>query len=206
MRLPVRPAFIGAGAKGAMANAMVEQNGNAGDRHLVRLVLTVAVPLAIVVLAYALWRISDRLLYIGPLDRAAFGWAVVIPLWVIAPVAAGFCWRGLVRHERLLAAGAVAATIGAAASVLFWQALAYPSCEFGAIRAPGDWVLPSLNLGGVIGGGLAASGLLASRFAQEGHPWRAALLGATTEVIMVFAAILVASAMLIVPSCQRPPV
>ncbi|MBA2373099.1 MAG: hypothetical protein H0V74_02700, partial [Chloroflexi bacterium] len=38
-----------------------------------------AVPLALVALAYALWWLSDRLGYIGPLDRAAFGWAVVIP-------------------------------------------------------------------------------------------------------------------------------
>jgi len=78
--------------------------------------------------------------------------------------------------------------------------------EFGAVRAPNDWVLPSLFLGVVIGGGLAVSGLLASRLVREGRPWRAAVLGAGTEVVMVFAAILAAGAVLMGPGCQRPPV
>jgi len=67
-------------------------------------------------------------------------------------------------------------------------------------------MLPSLILGGVIGGELAVSGLLASRIAREGRPWRAAAIGAGAEVGMVFAAILVAGTMLLGPGCQRPPV
>jgi hypothetical protein len=171
----------------------------------VRFVLGVAAPLAVVALAYALWWISDRLGSIGPLDRSVFGWAVVIPAWVAAPVAAGFAWRRLTPLGRLVAAAVVAIAIGGAAAWLFWQAVSYPDCEL-PIHAPGDWVLPSLILGGVIGGGLAASALLASKLVRDGRPWRGVMLGAGAEVIMVFVAILVAGAMLLGPGCQRPPI
>ena len=47
-----------------------------------RVALGVAVPLVLLALVYALWWVSNELLYVGPLDRAAFGWSVVIPLWI----------------------------------------------------------------------------------------------------------------------------
>lgn len=165
-----------------------------------------AVPLGLVALAYALWWVSDRLLYIGPLDRAAFGWAVVIPVWLAAPIAAGFAWRGLTARASRLAAVVVGSVIAGVAAVLFWQSVAYPDCAYGATHTPADWVLPSLVLGLVIGGGLAISALLTSRFVHQGRPWRAVVLGAGTETVMVFAAILVAGMMLLGPGCQRPPV
>jgi hypothetical protein len=164
----------------------------------------VAVPLGLVALAYALWWMSDRLLYIGPLDRAAFGWAVVIPVGLAAPVAAGFAWRGLSARASNIAAAVVGTVVAGVAAVLFWQSVAYPGCASGATHAPADWVLPSLVLGAVIGGGLAVSGLIASRFARQGRLWTAAVLGAGTEIVMVFAAIIVAGMMLLGPGCQRP--
>ncbi len=168
--------------------------------------LGVAAPLALVALAYALWWVSDRLLYIGPLDRAAFGWAVVIPVWLAAPVAAGFAWRGLPSRANNVAALIVGTVIAGVAAVLFWQSVAYPDCASGATHTPADWVLPSLVLGLVIGGGLAVSALIASRFVRQGRPWRAVFLGAGTEIVMVVAAILVAGMMLLGPGCQRPPI
>jgi hypothetical protein len=187
-------------------NASLEPIGRPGGQARQRFVLAVAAPLAVVALAYALWWISDRLLYVGPLDRATFGWLVVIPVFVAAPILAGLIWRRLPPRSSALAAAVVAATITAVAAVLFWQAVAYPDCEYSAIRAPLDWVLPSLILGAVIGGGLAASGLVASRFARQGRPWRAAFAGVALEVVAVFAAILVGAGMLIGTGCQRPPV
>src|SRR5437773_887043 len=68
---------------------MAEQRGGSAGPMSGRFFVGVAVPLALVVLAYFLWQVSDRLLYIGPLDRAAFEWSVVIPIWIGAPVAAG---------------------------------------------------------------------------------------------------------------------
>jgi hypothetical protein len=77
----------------------VEANGASAGRNPARFLVAAAAPLAIVALAYALWWISDRLLDIGPLDRAAFGWAVVIPIWLAAPIVAGFIWSRLSRLE-----------------------------------------------------------------------------------------------------------
>lgn len=187
---------------------MTARTGPVGPRPqlFLRVVLGIAIPLGIVSVAYSLWWISDRLLYIGPLDRAAFGWAVVIPVWVAAPVAAGFAWRGLTSGARLLAAGISGSIISFAAALLFWQAVAFPVCQFGGVRMPGEWIAPSLIVGGMIGGGLVGSGLFASTLVRQGHPWRAVVIGATMEMIMVFVAILVTGAVLMVPACQRPSI
>lgn len=187
-------------------SVMEEPVGDRAGRLPVRFILGVAVPLAVVSLAYSLWWLSDRLLYIGPLDRAAFGWAVVIPVWITAPIAAAFSWRLLPQRATVLAAVVVGTAIGGVAATLFWRAVAYPNCEYGAARTPGDWIVPSLTLGVVVGGGVAVSGLLASKVVREGRPWRAFVVGAGAEVAMVAAAILVSGLMLMGPGCQRPPV
>ncbi|MDO8483419.1 MAG: hypothetical protein Q7S35_00565 [Candidatus Limnocylindrales bacterium] len=185
-------------------SATVDPVSRPAGRQAVLFALGVAVPLAVVALAYALWWMSDRLLYIGLLDRAAFGWVVVIPLWISTPIAASFVWHRLTRRGSTVAAVVVGAVGGGVAAVLFWQAVAYPNCEFGATHTPIDWVLPSVLVGLVIGGGLAASGLLATALVRGGHPWRAAVLGAGAELVLVCAAILVSAALLIGPGCQRP--
>jgi hypothetical protein len=169
-----------------------------------RFLVGVAMPLALVVLAYVLWRVSDRLLYIGPLDRAAFGWSVVIPIWIAATVAAGFAWSGLGRAGRDVAAVVVGTVIGVAATVLLWQSIAFPNCEFGTFRTPAEFLVPSVIVGVVIGGGQAGTGLLVSSLVRQGRPWRAAALGAAVAFGLVFAAILVASAVLLGPTCNRP--
>ncbi len=123
----------------------------------------VAVPALVVALAYVLWWVSDRLGAIGPFDRAAFGWSVVIPVWLAAPVAAGFVWHRLGDHHNGITAGMFGALIGGVAAALFWMAVADPACANGPTRVPVEWVVPSLVLGAAIGGGLAFSALVASR-------------------------------------------
>jgi hypothetical protein len=171
-----------------------------------RYVAAVAVPLALAGLAYVLWWISDRLLYVGPLDRAAFGWVVVVPVWISAPVAAGFVWRTLDRRTMRVIAALVGTAIAAAAALLLWQAVAFPACETGAIHAPQDMVPPSLLVGAVVGGGVAWSGLVSARFALGGRPIAAVVLGAAAEALMVVVALLVLAWTLLGPACQRPSV
>ena len=182
--------------------------GNALDgtaqRARMRLAVGVVVPLAVVVLAYALWWVSDRLLYVGPLDRAAFGWAVVFPVWLAAPVAAGIAWGRLTSRHSIMAALVLGVAISAAAAALFWQAVAFPDCV--PTHTPADWVLPSLLLGGAIGGGVAVSGLVAASLAREGRRWSAVVLGAGVEVLLVLVTIIGAGVMLAGPGCQRSPV
>jgi hypothetical protein len=171
-----------------------------------RIVVGVVVPLAVAGLAYLLWWISDRLLYVGPLDRAAFGWVVVIPTWIAAPVVAGFAWRMLDQRTTLAVAALVGTVIAAVAALLLWQAIAFPACETGAIHTPQEMVLPSLLVGAVVGGGVTLSGLVSARFARQRRLIAALVLGATAEALMVAAAILVAASTLLGPSCQRPSV
>lgn len=178
----------------------------ASSQYRRRCVAAVIVPLALVGLAYVLWWISDRLLYVGPLDRAAFAWVVVIPLWVAAPVAAGFAWRTLDERTIRVIAALVGTVIAAAAALLLWQAVAFPACGTGAIRTPQEMVLPSLLVGTVIGGGVSSSGLVSAGFARQGRPAAAVLLGAAAAALMVAAAILIAAVALLGPACQRPSI
>ncbi len=173
-------------------------------RSLVRFLAALAIPLGLAAFAYMLSSTSERLRYIGPLDRAAFGWSVVIPIWVAAPVAAGFVWSRLTRRASILAALVVAIVVGAVAATIIWQALAYPDCGTGGIRTPQESLGPSLLVGAVIGGGLAGSGLVTSTMARQGRPWLALAFGAAMEVGMVFLAILIAALTALGPACQRP--
>ncbi len=166
------------------------------------LALGIAVPLAVAAVAYGLWWVSDQLLYIGPLDRATFGWAVVIPIWLAAPGASGFAWSRLSTRDSTLAALVVGIAIGLIAAALFWQAVIHPDCV--PTRTSTDWVLPSLLLGGSIGGAVAVSALLSASLVRQGRRWRAVALGAGTEIVLMFATILlVAGPLLAVPGCDR---
>ena len=187
-----------------MARSTVDPVDPPTGRQTVRFGLGVAVPLAVVAVAYGLWWISDRLLYIGPLDRAAFGWVVVVPVWLCAPMAAGLAWRGLTPRGTVNAAIVFGVIVSGVAATLFWLAVAYPDCELGAVRAPGEWVVPSLFVGVVIGAGVTATALVAARQVHKGQLWQAALLGAGAELLLVLITVLAVTALLFGPGCQRP--
>lgn len=169
-----------------------------------RLGPAISPPLFLGALAYGLWMLSDRLGYIGPFDKATFGWSVVIPVWLATPVVAAFAWRSLSDAGRDRAALLVGLMIAVAATFLLFEAVAYPNCDTGPLREPIGWLIPSALVGLAIGGGLAISALAAARPARDGHLWRAVFVGAGTELAMVFLAILIATAFLIGPACQRP--
>ncbi len=169
-----------------------------------RYVAAVAVPLSLAGLAYVLWWISDRLLYIGPLDRAAFGWLVVIPVWIGAPVAAGFAWRTLEPTSTRLIAALVGTVVAAVAALLLWQAVAFPNCGTGTIRTPQEMVLPSMLVGAALGGGVAWSGLVSAGLARRGRPIAALVLGAAAGTLALAVVIAVAAMTVLGPACQRP--
>lgn len=145
--------------------------------------LAVGAPLAVVGAAVGLWVISDRLPFIGPLDRATFGWSVVVPLWAVAPIAAAIAWRRLSPRTLRLAAAACGLVVGVPVSILLWQAAAFPACS--PARPPHEWVLPAIILGGVIGGGFGLNDVLASGHLRAGHPWRALGIGAAGQLAIV---------------------
>jgi len=171
-----------------------------------RLGLALVAPLAAVALAYGLWWISDRLLYIGPLDRATFGWLIVVPVWALTPVVAAYAWRPLSRRETILTAAVVGMLVSGVAALLFWTATAHPACEFGAVRTPADLVLPSLLVGVVLGGGLAVICVATLATLRRAGRWAAVVVGVGSGVGLVFLSILAAVPVLLGPGCQRPPV
>jgi hypothetical protein len=172
-----------------------------------RISLAVAVPLGVVVLAYALWWLSDRLLYVGPFDRATFGWGVVIPVWLASPVVAAFAWRTLASGQQDRASLLFGSIVAAGATLLFWQAIAFPDCGTAPSRTPLGWLPLALALGAAVGGGLAISGRAAASAASEGHALRAAMVGAGLELLFVFGTILIGGMLLVAsPACQRPAV
>lgn len=166
--------------------------------------LAVVAPLLVVGLASVLWLISDRLLYIGPLDRATFGWSVVVPIWAAAPLVAGFAWLRLSPRARMLAAVTCGLVVGGAVTVLLWQDVAFPDCQYGPVRGPIEWLLPAITLGTVIGGGFGLSGLIASTQVRAGHPWLALVFGAATQVGVGFVAIALAFVLSAGGICLRP--
>lgn len=151
-----------------------------------RFFVAIALPLAILALAYGLWWVSDQALYIGPLDRAAFGWVVVVPLWLSAPVIAGFLWNSVTRRRATLAALIVGSIISAAAAFAYWQSIGTPfDCGFGTVTPAIAFLPQTLIVGVLVGGGLALDGLLVARLAQLGVRWWAVIVGAGTEVFLL---------------------
>ncbi len=168
-----------------------------------RLVIAVTLPLALLGIAYALWAISDRLLVIGPFDRAAFGWTFVMPLAWLTPGITGLLWAGLSRRDRWLAAAVLAAILTAVAGVLLANAIDWIGC------APvNSWTedLPrSLVVGVAIAAGPAGGGLIAAWTAERiGGWWRPAAAitsGAIAGVVGLFAAIFAFVAAFPIVSC-----
>lgn len=189
----------------AAVNTERVASARASDQGAAPFALGILAPLGVVSTAASLWWISDRLAYIGPLDRAMFGWAVVIPVWISAPIVAGLVWRRLSLRRSTVTAAILAMCVGSAAATLLYGAETPIGCAFGAARPPSDWVAPSVLFGLVVGVGPAASGLLATELLRSGRPWRAAVSGAGVELLFVVAAIATAAAFLSGAGCQRPP-
>lgn len=168
-------------------------------------VVAAAAPLVVAGLAFALWLISDRLGGIGPLDRATFGWSVVVPIWMLAPLATAG-WRRQSGRREVITATVTGLVVGLATAGLFWQGVAFPACEYGAVRLPVDRLLPAVGLGLIVGGGFGIAGLVACRQVRTGLRRRAILYGVGVQVGTLLVALLFAAVALTGPGCQRPPV
>lgn len=166
-------------------------------------VTAVAAPLAAAAAAHVLWWLGDRDGYIGPFDRAAFGWAVVVPVWLASPVLAGWAWRGLSGRQAAGAAVGVLLVVSVAVAGLFWAAVAFRPCE--AAHMPEEWVVPSIVAGALVGGGSAVSGAAARAAFRAGRRATGVAIGIASEAFFSLLAVLVIGvAFLAGPGCQRP--
>jgi hypothetical protein len=168
----------------------------------------VAAPLAFLALALVLWMVSDRLLYIGPFDRAQFGWLVVVPLLAAAPAAAGLAWRGLSNRRLMIAAAAVTGLVGVAAGTLLAAAILgeRTGCLYGSRLSGADIGFAAVVVGLVTGGGYATSGLAAAVLMRNRNPWLGGLAGALGGfAVLWIAAFAVLGSIGFVGICNRPP-
>jgi hypothetical protein len=173
-----------------------------------RIAIALIGPLALLGVAHGLSRLSNDLLWIGPLDRAALGWLIVVPVWALAPVAGGFALqfvgtRGSAGISLLLA---VVVTLPAA--LLTWQEVAFPACPYGASRGPEELVAPAAAIGAMVGFGLGAACFVASEGLRNGSRQAAIVAGAAIHLAASGIAVYAASAGLfsiLGPACQRPP-
>jgi len=158
----------------------------------------------VLALAYALSVASDRLLYVGPLDRAWFGWLVVVPLLLTAPLTAGFAWNRLTLRSVVIAATVVAMIVGAVVAVLFWLPIARVDCQFGSRMTPAEAVGPSLVVGLLMGGGCVLAGVLVAALVRRDHPWWGTLLGMASTLGVLTVTLFVGLALIPFGLCQRP--
>ncbi len=167
--------------------------------------LGIALPIGVLAFAYVLWWISDRVVYVGPLDKAAFGWAVVVPIWLLAPLAAGWTWRDLAPRASAVARLIVGVIVTTVVALLFWVAATEPRCDSGPITAPIGWVLPSFLIGALLGGGLVVGGSHVAREIRDHRRWSAVLVGVSTQAgFAVLALGVVTWAALFLGGCTRP--
>ena len=171
----------------------------------IRAALGIGIPLSWIAIGYALWWISDRLLVIGPLDRAAFGWAVVVPIWLAAPEVAGIAWRALDRRVLVGTTIVVTLVVAGIAAWLWWSVTAYPDCQYGTTQTPAGWLISSVALGIGVGAGLAAGGLSSRQLIRMRHPLWALPAGAVMQlVVLLLGSSLAATALM--GGCRRMPI
>jgi hypothetical protein len=76
--------------------------------------------------------VSNAMIWIGPIDRATFGWAVVVPVCLVAPVLSGLVARRVGERAALLASLLAAAAI----AVFFSWSLAANVTQLGCDPNP----------------------------------------------------------------------
>jgi hypothetical protein len=120
---------------------------------------------SLLVLGLVLLKVSDVLVVIGPLDRAAFGWSLPVPMILLAPGAVGAAahWSGPgpARRTAAITGGVLGIAVGAAwfASTTQVQCDPHPSAA--------TVLFASLPVPIVLGAGWAGAGRFAVRFADR---------------------------------------
>jgi hypothetical protein len=159
-----------------------------------------AVPVIVAGIAFALWQTSDRLLFIGPIDRGTFAAFLVIPLWAIAP---GFAsaWRDFSLEDVDRLAAAAGLVVGVAIAIFMWREAVAVDCA--PTHTPLELVLPALVFGAVIGTGFGLACRLAAGQSAGGHPWRGVTVAAVIQ-LAVLAFVPWLQFMMFFGLCQRP--
>jgi hypothetical protein len=143
---------------------------------------TLSIAPLLLLLAVAVWFVSDRLVTIGPFDRAKIGWAVVVPLLALAPGAAALAGSGSTSPglARRVVAGTSIVTV---LFVVFVLASAITFIDCRPATGPLEVVPRTLPTAFVLGIGFAISAGAASGPALHGRRFVALVVGAAVWVV-----------------------
>jgi hypothetical protein len=133
-------------------------------------------------LGLAVWFVSDRLVIIGPFDRAQIGWAVVVPLLAMAPGVAALAGPRAASPElaRLVVAGM---SIGTGVLVVIGLAATITVLDCRPVSSPLEVVPRTLPTAFVMGIGFAISAAAAWGPALRGRTLVALLVGAMVWIV-----------------------
>jgi hypothetical protein len=163
----------------------------------------VAGPL-LVLAAIGIWYVSDRLVLIGPFDRAQVGWLVVVPLLALAPGIAGLAGRRdeLEESSRLVAnLTALGIGLGAMTSVL--ATVTFVGCR--PVGSPLDILPQALVIGVLAAAAFAAPYRVAAHLSSRVRPWQAVVPAAGLWLLMAGILLFVSSIVLFPAlSCAKP--
>jgi hypothetical protein len=136
----------------------------------------------LLLLALATWFVSDRLVVIGPFDRATIGWGVVVPLLMMAPGAAALAGSGTTSPglARLVVAGTSVVT-GLVVVLGLASAVTFVDCR--PVTGPLDVVPRTLPTAFLFGIGFAISVAAAWGPAQHRHSLVALVVGAAVWIV-----------------------
>ena len=157
----------------------------------------------LLVAAFVAWWVSDRLLTIGPFDRAQIGWGVVVPLAALAPGAAALVGRdpSLSQTSRRLAV-LVSVALGVAVLVGLVATVTQVGCQ--PVTSPLDilplTIVPAL----VAGSSYWTAHAVADRIQRRGGALAALVVSAALWVAFLFATVLVIFLAFPVASCALP--
>ena len=119
----------------------------------------------LVMVGLGLLKLSDVLLYIGPFDRAQFGWSVPIPMLLLAPGAIGVAARRSGRPAARRVALVTGLLLGLAVGIVWFASTTQVGCNPRPDLA--TRLLASLPIPLVLGVGWTLAGRLAIRFSDR---------------------------------------
>jgi hypothetical protein len=137
----------------------------------------------LVLAAIGVWHVSDRLIFVGPFDRAQVGWAVVMPLLALAPGVAGLAeGREELEESSRLVANLTTLGLGLGATITVLATVTFASCRpvTNALE-----ILPQALVTGLLAAATFALPYRISAYlSRQVRPWQAVVSAAALWVLL----------------------
>ncbi len=148
----------------------------------------VALPMGILLLAFAILFFAGQAGSLGPLEPATYRW-FLLALWIAAPVAGGIAASRLTDEDLTKGAAVLGLALGlAVAAFLLTAAGTASSCREVGTGSAAGYVIGCLAVGAVVGVGTAVSELVTALLSRRGWMLLSVLLGGGTSLVTGVAA------------------